>query len=201
MVSSWRTTSVCHFAPLFYLAHCTQTPYSGHKLLESKFTHHTHVHAHTHGDYSHSLRSQISRIDFQTEGLVATTERPAPLVKIPSERRCLSFPSWRVLLRRPSLLRRTESGRFRAPASLQDSSSKTVVAAFGDERLERVPRVSNLIIHDAAPRSRKAIQIYNCTHWKHEYCFDDTALYEAVLESAERRRVPSPRDHVSVSIR
>jgi hypothetical protein len=59
MVSSWRTTSVCHFAPLFYLAHCTQTPYSRHKLLESKFTHHTHVHAHTHGDYSHSLRSQM----------------------------------------------------------------------------------------------------------------------------------------------
>jgi hypothetical protein len=58
MVSSWRTTSVCHFAPLFYLAHCTQTPYSRHKLLETKFTHHTHVHAHTHGDYSHSLRSQ-----------------------------------------------------------------------------------------------------------------------------------------------
>jgi hypothetical protein len=60
MVSSWRTTSVCHFAPLFYLAHCTQTPYSLHKLLESKFTHHTNVHTHTHGDYSHSLRSQIT---------------------------------------------------------------------------------------------------------------------------------------------
>jgi hypothetical protein len=71
MVSTWRTTSVCHVAPLFYLAHCTQTLYSQHKLLESKFTHHTHVHAHTHGDYSHSLRSQtryryITVVQFRT---------------------------------------------------------------------------------------------------------------------------------------
>jgi hypothetical protein len=56
MVSFWRTTSVCHFAPLFYLAHCTQTPYSAHKLLESKFTHHTHVHAHTHMGTSFARR-------------------------------------------------------------------------------------------------------------------------------------------------
>ena len=58
--SSWRTTSVCHFAPLFYLAHYTQTPYSSHKFLESKFTLLTHVYTHTHGDYSRSLRSQIT---------------------------------------------------------------------------------------------------------------------------------------------
>jgi hypothetical protein len=31
---------------------------SEHKSLQSNFTHHTHVHAHTHGDYSRSLRSQ-----------------------------------------------------------------------------------------------------------------------------------------------
>jgi hypothetical protein len=65
MVSFWRTASVCHFAPLFYLA-LYPLPYSQiyskHKSLQSKFTHHTHVHAHTdtHGDYSHSLRSQTN---------------------------------------------------------------------------------------------------------------------------------------------
>jgi hypothetical protein len=62
MISFWRTTSVCQFAPLFYLAlyplAFTKID-SKHKSLQSKFTHHTHVHAHTHWDYSHSLRSQI----------------------------------------------------------------------------------------------------------------------------------------------
>jgi hypothetical protein len=51
MVSLWRTTSVCHFAPLFYLALyplAFTNIDSQHKSLQSKFTHHTHVHAHTH---------------------------------------------------------------------------------------------------------------------------------------------------------
>jgi hypothetical protein len=65
MVLFWRTTNVCHFAPLFYLA-LYPLPYtkidSTHKFLQSKFTHHTHVHAHTHGDYSHSLRSQMRNL-------------------------------------------------------------------------------------------------------------------------------------------
>jgi hypothetical protein len=53
MVSSWRTTSVCHFAPHFYLAHYTQPPYSSHKLLESKL-HTTHMYTHTHTGTIHA---------------------------------------------------------------------------------------------------------------------------------------------------
>ena len=59
--SFWRTASVCHFAPLFYLAQCNLPNtkiYSRHIKTQSKFTLHTHVHTHTQGDYSHSLRSQ-----------------------------------------------------------------------------------------------------------------------------------------------
>jgi hypothetical protein len=52
MVSFWRTTSVCHFAPLFYLAlyplAFTKID-SEHKSLQSNFTHHAHVHADTRG--------------------------------------------------------------------------------------------------------------------------------------------------------
>jgi hypothetical protein len=64
VVSFRRTTSVCHFAPLFYLAlyPLSYTKiHSEHQSLQSKFTLHTHVHAHTHGDYSRSLRSQTKR--------------------------------------------------------------------------------------------------------------------------------------------
>ena len=60
--SFWRTASVCHFAPLFYLAQCNLPNtkiHSQHNKPQSKFTLHTHVHTHTQGDYSHSLRSQI----------------------------------------------------------------------------------------------------------------------------------------------
>jgi hypothetical protein len=51
MVSFWRTTSVCHFAPLFYLALyplAFTKIHSEHKPLQSKFTLDTHAHTHTH---------------------------------------------------------------------------------------------------------------------------------------------------------
>jgi hypothetical protein len=56
--------------PLFYLAQCNlpnTTFYSRHKKPQSKFTLHTHVHTHTQGDYSHSLRSQITVTDLPIE--------------------------------------------------------------------------------------------------------------------------------------
>jgi hypothetical protein len=65
MVSFWRTTSFCHFAPLFYLA-LYPLPYtkihSLHKSLQSNFTHHTHVHTHAHTGGLFTLASLADKI-------------------------------------------------------------------------------------------------------------------------------------------